>query len=30
MTKPIVGVIANAHRIENRFDVQMAGQRNLR
>ena len=30
MKKPIVGVIANAHRIENRFDVQMAGQRNLR
>ena len=29
MTRPIVGVIANAHRIENRFDVQMTGQRNL-
>ena len=30
MTKPVVGVIANAHRIENRFDVQAVGQRNLR
>ena len=29
MTKPVVGVIANTHRIENRFDVQAAGQRNL-
>lgn len=30
MTRPVVGVIANAHRIENRFDVQAVGQRNLR
>ena len=30
MTKPVVGVIANAHRIENRFDVQAVGKRNLR
>ena len=30
MTKPVVGVIGNAHRIENRFAVQMVGERNLR
>ncbi|MCB1510980.1 MAG: gamma-glutamyl-gamma-aminobutyrate hydrolase family protein [Hyphomicrobiaceae bacterium] len=30
MTKPVVGVIGNAFRVENRFDVQMAGERNLR
>jgi putative glutamine amidotransferase len=30
MTRPVVGVIANAHRIEDRFDVQVVGQRNLR
>lgn len=30
MTKPVVGVIGSAHRVENRFDVQMAGERNLR
>jgi putative glutamine amidotransferase len=30
MAKPVVGVIANAHRIENRFDVQAVGKRNLR
>ena len=30
MTKPVVGVIGNAHRVENRFTVQMAGERNLR
>jgi putative glutamine amidotransferase len=30
MTKPVVGVIANAYRIENRFDVQAVGERNLR
>jgi putative glutamine amidotransferase len=30
MTRPVVGVIANAHRIENRFDVQAVGKRNLR
>ncbi len=30
MRKPVVGVIGNAHRIENRFTVQMVGERNLR
>lgn len=30
MRKPVVGVIANPYRIENRFDVQSAGERNLR
>ena len=30
MTRPVVGVIANTYRIENRFDVQAVGQRNLR
>ena len=30
MTKPVVGVIANTHRIENRFNVQAVGERNLR
>ena len=30
MTKPVVGVIANTYRIENRFDVQSTGERNLR
>lgn len=30
MSKPVVGVIGNAYRVENRFDVQMAGERNLR
>ena len=30
MKKPVVGVIANAHRIENRFPAQVAGERNLR
>ena len=28
--KPVVGVIGNAHRIENRFTVQAVGERNLR
>jgi len=28
--KPVVGVIGNAHRIENRFATQMVGERNLR
>ena len=28
--KPVVGVIGNAHRIENRFAVQVVGERNLR
>ena len=30
MKKPVVGVIGNAHRIENRFTVQAVGERNLR
>jgi putative glutamine amidotransferase len=30
MKKPVVGVIGNAHRIENRFFVQAVGERNLR
>ncbi|HJZ33805.1 MAG TPA: gamma-glutamyl-gamma-aminobutyrate hydrolase family protein, partial [Hyphomicrobiaceae bacterium] len=30
MTKPIVGVIGNAHRIENRFNIHGVGERNLR
>ncbi|MCC7049962.1 MAG: gamma-glutamyl-gamma-aminobutyrate hydrolase family protein [Alphaproteobacteria bacterium] len=30
MRKPVVGVIANAYRVENRFNVQLAGERNLR
>src|SRR5256885_4399066 len=30
MTKPVVGVIGNAHRIENRWTTQMVGERNLR
>ena len=30
MKKPVVGVIGNAHRVENRFAVQMVGERNLR
>jgi putative glutamine amidotransferase len=30
MRKPVVGVIGNAHRMENRFAVQMVGERNLR
>ena len=30
MTKPVVGVIANSHRVEERIPVQMAGGRNLR
>ena len=29
MTRPVVGVIANSYRIEDRFAVQMAGDRNL-
>ncbi len=28
--KPVVGIIGNAHRIENRFAVQAVGERNLR
>ncbi|MGO8908691.1 MAG: gamma-glutamyl-gamma-aminobutyrate hydrolase family protein [Bradyrhizobium sp.] len=30
MRRPVVGVIGNAYRIENRFTVQMVGERNLR
>jgi putative glutamine amidotransferase len=30
MRKPVVGVIGNAYRVENRFQVQMVGERNLR
>ncbi len=30
MAKPLVGVIGNAYSVENRFAVQMAGERNLR
>lgn len=30
MRKPVVGVIGNAYRIENRFATQMVGERNLR
>ena len=29
MTRPVIGVIGNAYTIENRFPVQMAGERNL-
>jgi putative glutamine amidotransferase len=30
MTRPVVGVIANTHIVENRFPAQLAGERNLR
>jgi putative glutamine amidotransferase len=30
MRRPVVGVIGNAHRIENRFQIQAVGERNLR
>ncbi|MBV1693143.1 MAG: gamma-glutamyl-gamma-aminobutyrate hydrolase family protein [Hyphomicrobiales bacterium] len=30
MRKPVVGIIANAHVVENRFPTYMAGERNLR
>ena len=30
MKKPVVGVIGNAYRVENRFTTQMVGERNLR
>jgi putative glutamine amidotransferase len=30
MRKPVVGVIGNAHRIENRFNIHGVGERNLR
>src|SRR5271169_166126 len=30
MRRPVVGVIGNAHRLENRFVTQMVGERNLR
>jgi putative glutamine amidotransferase len=30
MRKPVVGVIGNAHRVQNRFAAQIVGERNLR
>ena len=30
MTKPVVGVIGNAHLVDNRFATQLVGERNLR
>src|SRR6195952_1192903 len=30
MSRPVVGVIGNAYRVENRFATQMVGERNLR
>jgi len=30
MSKPVVGVIGNAHLVDNRFTAQMVGERNLR
>jgi putative glutamine amidotransferase len=30
MRRPVVGVIGTAHRVENRFQTQMVGERNLR
>jgi putative glutamine amidotransferase len=30
MKRPVVGVISNGHRVENRFTVQQVGERNLR
>jgi putative glutamine amidotransferase len=30
MTRPVVGIIANVHVVENRFPAQMVGERNLR
>jgi putative glutamine amidotransferase len=30
MSRPVVGVIGNAYRVENRFQTQMVGERNLR
>jgi gamma-glutamyl-gamma-aminobutyrate hydrolase PuuD len=30
MTKPVIGVIGNAYSVENRFTVQMVGERNMR
>src|SRR5881227_904799 len=30
MRRPVVGVIGNAYRVENRFTTQMVGERNLR
>lgn len=30
MKRPVVGVIGNAHRVENRFTAQLVGERNLR
>lgn len=30
MTRPVIGIIGNSHSVENRFTVQMAGERNMR
>ena len=30
MRRPVVGIISNSHRIENRFHIQGVGERNLR
>src|ERR1700687_1134991 len=30
MIRPVVGVIGNAHRVDNRFAVQLVGEKNLR
>ena len=30
MMRPVVGVIGNAHRVENRFNIHGVGERNLR
>jgi putative glutamine amidotransferase len=30
MKRPVIGIIGNTHVVENRFSVQMAGERNLR
>ena len=30
MKRPVVGVIGNAHQVENRFATQLVGERNLR
>ena len=29
MVRPVIGIIGNSHRVENRFSVQMAGDKNL-
>ena len=30
MRRPVIGVIANAYQVENRFPTQLVGERNLR